>query len=238
MKRKKIKIITNLILCLTVMAVFTVGFLPEKAVLISGSETYSPIYSGDKNSSFVALTFNVYENTEVVKEIVDVLSTNGVKATFFVGGCWADDNKETLNLILSKGNELGNHGYFHKNHKKLNKEQNLSEIANNDKIVTALTGYKMNLFAPPSGAFSTTTLKVAESLNYKTVLWSKDTIDWRDTDKNLIKKRALNGVKGGDIILMHPKVQTLEVLEEIIKGIKNKGLQPTTVSECCGFNAV
>ena len=66
------------------------------------------------------LMFNVYENTGVVNGILDVLKDHGAKATFFVGGCWADDNSDTLKRILSEGHELGNHGYFHKHHFPIN----------------------------------------------------------------------------------------------------------------------
>ena len=196
---KKTKTITNLAIFIIIIAVFLVGFLPENNVYVTGNESYTPIYRGDSIAGSVALTFNVYENGEVVKGILKVLKEKGAKATFFVGGCWADDNQEILNQIISDGHELGNHGYFHKNHKKLSKDGNFREIDDNTKIVLALTGYKMNLFAPPSGAYSQTTLKVAESLGYKTIMWSKDTIDWRDSDINLIVTRATKDIKSGYI---------------------------------------
>ena len=96
----------------------------------------------------------------------------------------------------------------------------------------------MTLFAPPSGSYSKTTLEVCSSLNYKTIMWSKDTIDWRDSDINLIVKRATKNVTNGDLILMHPKSHTLNALDQIIKIYEEKNLQLVTVSQCCGFNLV
>jgi peptidoglycan/xylan/chitin deacetylase (PgdA/CDA1 family) len=206
--------------------------------MIWGGENVSAIYNGDRGKNNVAITFNVYENTEIVEKILDKLKEEGKKATFFVGGVWADDNASTLIRILEEGHELGNHGYFHKDHKKLNYEQNKSEIQSNHLIVKSFTGYEMTLFAPPSGSCSKTTLEVCSSLNYKTIMWSKDTIDWRDSDINLIVKRATKNVIGGDIILMHPKSHTLSALDQIIKIYEEKKLQLVTVSECCGFNLV
>ena len=89
----------------------------------------------------------------------------------------------------------------------------------------------MNLFAPPSGAYNSTTLNVAESLGYKTIMWTKDTIDWRDQDGGLIFQRATKNACGGDFILMHPTQATLNSLKEIIDFYKNKGFNLTTVSE-------
>ncbi len=235
MRNYKNKKIVDIILGLIILSVFTVAFLPSKAISVYSEKSYQPIYNGSRAGSQVALMFNVYENPENVKKIVDILKEEGVTATFFVGGCFADDNKELLEIIINNGNELGNHGYFHKDHKKLSEQANKKEIEDNDRIVTALIGYKMNLFAPPSGSFSKTTLKVAESLGYQTIMWSKDTIDWRDNDKNLILKRATESVTAGDLILMHPKTHTVEVLSEIISVITSKGLKCVTVTECCGL---
>ena len=92
-------------------------------------------------------------------------------------------------------------------------------------------GEKPILFAPPSGAYGENTLSVCKALGMKTVLWSKDTIDWRDKDENLIYTRATQGVKKGDFILMHPMVETANVLDKILKYYRENSLEIVTVSE-------
>ena len=54
-------------------------------------------------------------------------------------------------------------------------------------------------------------------------MWTKDTIDWRDSNVNLIVKRATKDINQGDIILMHPKSHTLTALPKILTELKNKG---------------
>ena len=235
MRNYKNKKIVDIILGALILCVFSIAFLPSRVISVYNQSAYQPIYSGNKNSSNVSLMFNVYENAENVEKIIEILQNNGVKATFFMGGCFADDNKELLEKIINSGNEIGNHGYFHKDHKKLSKDGNFREIQDTHKIISALVGYDMNLFAPPSGSFSKTTLQVAESLGYQTIMWSKDTIDWRDSDKNLIIKRATENITAGDLILMHPKNHTVDALQEIITIIKNNGLNCVTVTDCCGL---
>ena len=198
---------------------------------IYGGSGESVIYHGNRENKKVSLMFNVYENTDIVNGIIDVLNEKGVKATFFVGGCWADDNTETLNRIVESGNELANHGYFHKDHKKLSEEKNREEIKLTATIVKALCGADLTLFAPPSGSFSPTTISVASELGYKVIMWSKDTIDWRDSDQTLIYNRATKDVTNGDLILMHPKAHTLKVLPKIIDYYKSIGLLVVTVSD-------
>lgn len=229
--RIKTAIITNSILAVILISVFTIGFLPEKIVPIYSENKVTAIYNGNRANKNVSLMFNVYENTDVVNGIIDVLNEKGVKATFFVGGCWADDNGETLSRIVSTGNEIGNHGYFHKDHKKLGYEKNKEEISLTGVIVKALCGANLTLFAPPSGSFSSATLEACADLGYKVIMWSKDTIDWRDSDKDTLIKRATQNLSNGDLILMHPKPHTLSVLPEIIDNIKGQGYGIITVGE-------
>ncbi len=187
---------------------------------------------GAAGSEKVCLMFNVYENTPVVYEILDILREEGAKATFFVGGCWADDNEKCLNDIKDAGHETGNHGYFHKDHAALSLQKNREEIENCNRVTQTLTGVKPALFTPPSGAYGKNTLIAAAELNMKVILWSRDTIDWRDHDASKIFRRATEKTTDGDFILMHPTKQTAAALKDVLTYYKNHSLRAVTVSEC------
>ena len=227
----KTRIITDTIIVLLIVVVFTFSFIPETIIPISSGSENSAIYHGNVKNKNVSLMFNVYENSEVVEKIIQTLNSYDVKATFFVGGCWADDNEKTLNSIVKSGNEIANHGYFHKDHKKLSYEKNYEEISLTGKIIKALCGVEPVLFAPPSGSFNENTLASASDLGYKVIMWSKDTIDWRDSDTETIFNRASKNPSNGDLILMHPKEHTLNVLPKIIEFYKNLGYNIVTVSQ-------
>lgn len=227
---KTLRKISNFIIVGLIAMVAVLGFYPQKVIPIS-AEQDTAIYSGDKLSGGISLMFNVYENTDIVLDIVKLLKTNNAKATFFVGGCWADDNKQALIKILENGNELGNHGYFHRDHKTIGEKGNLEEINCCHDVVKALVGYEMKLFAPPSGSYSKTTVSCANKLGYKTIMWTKDTIDWRDSDVETIYKRATKNLSSGDFVLMHPKQSTLLALEKILKYLKENNLKAITVSQ-------
>ena len=134
-----------------------------------------------------------------------------------------------LRKFVSLGHEIGNHGYFHKNQSRLSFEDNVSEIKSNNVVVKNLCGVEMNLFAPPSGDYSETTLKAAKSLDMKVIMWSIDTIDWRDHDDNLIYQRA-SKANGGDLVLMHPTKNTLNVLDKLLSFYEKNNLRVVTVS--------
>ena len=175
---------------------------------------------------------NVYWGTEYIEPMLEVFEEYGVNTTFFVGGTWVEDEGEILFKIIDKGHEIGNHGFLHKEHKNLNFNQNLEEIKATHNLVKVTTGLTMNLFAPPSGSFNKATIDSANELGYKTIMWSKDTIDWRDKDANLIFSRATNNISGGDLILMHPTEMTLKALPLILEYYRINNIETTTVSNC------
>lgn len=202
--------------------------LTQKAVSVSGEQ--SPIYKGNSKSK-ISLMVNVYWGTEYIDEMLDIFENNGVVTTFFVGGTWVAENDAVLKKIAEKGHEIGNHGYFHKDHKKLNAERNAEEIGVTHKLVKSVIGVDMNLFAPPSGSFGKVTLEQAEALGYTTIMWSKDTIDWRDHDTEKIYNRATKNLQGGDLVLMHPTENTVRALDRIIKYAASQNLTVSKVSE-------
>lgn len=195
------------------------------------STSQGAIYQGDTSSNKISLMINVYWGTEYLGDMLDVLDEKNVKATFFVGGVWAADNEQLLVSMVECGHEIGNHAYSHKDHDKLTAESSKKEISTTHNLVKSMTGVDMTLFAPPSGAFNSQTVECAKELGYKTIMWTRDTIDWRDQDANLIYNRAIENAKGGDFILMHPTACTLESLPKIIDTLIQNGFSLTTVSD-------
>ena len=181
-------VITNIIIAICIFSAFTMCFNVDTQ--IASSNGYSAIYRGNINEKKASLMINVYWGTEFVEPMLEVLKQYDVKTTFFVGGYWASKNDELLNRIVNDGHELANHGYYHKDQSKLSLENNLEEISINHQLVKSITGVDMTLFAPPSGSFNNNVLTAAENLGYKTIMWSKDTIDWRDKNESLIIQRA------------------------------------------------
>jgi len=229
LKIKLKSVIVNVVLCLIIVSVCFVGFSGGSAAQVNSEG--EGVYYRATDPQGVSLMFNVYENAENVSEILRILSAYSAKATFFIGGCWADDNVECVQKISESGHEIGTHGYFHKDHSKLNYAQNVSEIEPSVKLLEKITGKTVSLFAPPSGAYNSATVTAAQSLNLKTVMWSRDTIDWRDSDQSLIYTRATKNLESGEFVLMHPKDVTVQTLPRILAYLKQNNLAAVTVSE-------
>ncbi|MDE6869076.1 MAG: polysaccharide deacetylase family protein [Clostridia bacterium] len=232
MKGKLITVITNCVLVAIVLSVSLIGFFGGKAVAVSGDNTN--LYYSAENGEGVSLMFNVYEHTDNVLEILDVLDEYGAKSTFFIGGSWADDNVDCVREIYRRGHELASHGYFHKDHSRMTLEANLEEIRPSVKLLNMICGSEITLFAPPSGAFNDNTLNACQSLDLKVIMWSRDTIDWRDKDVNLIYTRATKNLEKGEFVLMHPTDCTVTALPDILTYIRDNGFSAVTVSQNLG----
>lgn len=225
------RIIVNAVIALLVSGVAVTGIvLNNNAVSVNEP---APLYRGTSEDK-VSLMINVYWGTEFIGPMLDIFKEKGIKTTFFVGGMWVAENDALLKRIYDEGHEIANHGYYHKDCKKLSDERCAEEIEITHKLVSEIVGVEMNLFAPPSGSYSSSTVKIAEKFGYRTIMWSLDTIDWRDKDSELIYTRATKKIRGGDLVLMHPTEKTLEALPRILSTISEKGLGVAPVSEVIG----
>ena len=124
MKIKGYRIISNIIiLSMFVILITYIGASNYEYVFSYQNENI--VYNGNRDSNKISLMFNVYWGTEYIMEILEILDNYKVKTTFFVGGQWVEKEPQIFDEIIRKGHEIGNHGYFHKEHEYLNYDQNL-----------------------------------------------------------------------------------------------------------------
>jgi peptidoglycan/xylan/chitin deacetylase (PgdA/CDA1 family) len=220
---------SNLIILAVVSLLIAGVYFSEESATVSVNG--KAIYKGDTKEPRVSLMINVYWGTEYIEPMLDVLDAYGVRTTFFIGGSWAAKNNELVKEIAARGHELGNHGYLHLDAGKLSLERNKQEIELTNKLIAELTGKTPSLFAPPSGDVGTNMYKACDALNMKVILWSRDTIDWRDKDADLVLKRATSDIQYGDLILMHPTAHTLAALPQILEYYKKAGIRAVCVSD-------
>ena len=225
-------IVVNVLLVAVIVCISTVSLIGATTNVFSRDD-YTPIYRGE-SSDKVSLMVNVYWGTEYLDGFLEIFRKYGITTTFFVGGYWVSQNPAMLKKIADYGHEIGNHGYYHKEQGKLTYQENVDEMVMCNKLVFEYCGVYPTLFAPPSGDFSTDTLKAAHDNGFKTIMWSRDTIDWRDKDSELVYSRATKNTSGGELILMHPTAHTLDALEKIIKYYIQKDIQLVTVGEMIG----
>lgn len=191
----------------------------------------APIYQGHPDKPMVSLfiSMNAMEN-KYLSDMLKTMEMNNVQATFFLEGRWVKKNPDLTRLIVDNGHELGNHSYSHPNMKLLGKKETRSEIVKTNEIIEAITEEKVNWFSPPSRSYHEETIQIAHSLKQRTVMWTIDTIDWKNPTSEQLKQDVLSKVHPGAIILMHPTESSVKALGDLIMELKARNLRIGTVS--------
>ncbi|MEC0373071.1 polysaccharide deacetylase family protein [Paenibacillus chibensis] len=190
-----------------------------------------PIYRGNPNKPMVGLMINVAWGNEFIVPMLDILDEEKVKATFFFDGSWLKKNPELAKEIQKRGHELENHAYTHPNMSQLSEYRASLEISKTQKLLKESLGVDNTWFAPPSGDFNQQTVRIAHGLGLKTVLWTLDTVDWRNPSPDSVVNKISNKVQAGTLILMHPTASSSQALKGMIRVIKQKGLIAGSVGQ-------
>ncbi|UOQ95448.1 polysaccharide deacetylase family protein [Halobacillus shinanisalinarum] len=184
----------------------------------------------NKTQKSVILTFDDGPS-KVLTQILDVLKAENVPAVFF----WQSRllyPKRPWNRVLDEGHLIGSHTTKHPNMTKLTYEQQYKEIQNSITKIEQITGSQINYFRPPFGQYNDDTIKAAKQLNVLTVMWRIAAIDWElKEDPQQIITNVADNLEDGAVILLHELKQTLEVLPELIKAIRNKGYSFTLLEK-------
>ncbi|WP_312469341.1 polysaccharide deacetylase family protein [Neobacillus sp.] len=206
-------------------------FVQEKPKVQLRDLPPSPIYKGHPDKPMVTFIINVAWGNEYLSEMLATLKKHHISTSFFLEGNWAKKNPELAKMIVSAGHEIGNHSYNHPDMKRLTAAQAREQMIKTNEIIEAATGEKCVWFAPPSGSYRDETIKVADELKMKTVLWTVDTVDWQKPSTEVLINRVITKIDKGSIVLMHPTESTAKSLDRLITLIEQKNLKIGTVSD-------
>ena len=189
----------------------------------------------DKSKKMISLTFDDGPNYNTSK-IIDVLNKYDIKATFFVLGSRAINNKDILKKMADSGMEIGNHTYNHLLLTKYDENKIRSEIEDTSEVIYSATKKKPKLLRPSYGSVNNKIKKVA---NMPIIIWDIDTLDWKYHNSKRITSRVVNKVRDGDIILMHDIYSaSLNALSNIIPILQDNGYEFVTIDELFYYKGI
>src|SRR5699024_7366692 len=191
----------------------------------------SPIFRGHPEKNMVAFLINVSWGSEYIPDILEVLKENNVKATFFIEGKWAKENAEYVKMIAEQDHIIGNHAYNHPDMARLSNQAILDQINKTNDVIKAITGKRPKWFAPPSGSFSEHVVDTADNLEMETIMWTVDTIDWKNPDVSVMINRVMDKLHPGATILMHPTSSVSKGLPQLIEEIEAKDYKIGTIEK-------
>lgn len=193
-----------------------------------------PIYSVHTQDRLAAITFDCAWGAADISEILAILETNDVKASFFVVGDWAKQYPQAVKEIIDKGHDIGNHSNKHPHVTKMSKEEVKEDIRLAHQVIKDITGKDMYLYRPPYGEYNNTVIQAASECNYYTIQWDVDSLDWKEYGRRELIDKVLKhkNLASGSIILLHNDTKyTKNALDELIKGLKAKGYKLVPVSQ-------
>ena len=201
---------------------------------VFASEKKLPIYSVETPEKVVAITFDAAWGAGDTDILIEILAEYDVKATFFICGYWVTQFPDAVKKFHAAGHDIANHGDTHAHVASLNMQDNIEEIAAAHTRVLGLLGIEMDLYRPPYGEYNNTVLEAAKSLNYHTIQWDVDSLDWKRPTPEAMAERVLNhkALQNGSILLFHNDIpETPIALRKILSELKNRGYGFTPVSQ-------
>jgi hypothetical protein len=181
----------------------------------------------------LALLINVDWGEKELGQMLPILREKKAHVTFFVSGRWAEKNAALLRQMSADGHEIASHGHdLTYGPKDLLRTGRLkADIQQSVTTIEGITKQPIRYWAPHMSEVSPEIVKTATTLQLRTVLYSVDTIDWRDSTTPAEVMRKIGSAKAGDLILLHPKPLTVNLLPELLQKLQQNGLQPVTLTE-------
>jgi len=182
---------------------------------------------------FVALTFDDGPHPELTPQLLDILRSEGVRATFYVVGRNVQTYPEIARRIVAEGHEIANHTWSHPALTGLSSARLEKEIASTSEVIQRVTGRRPTNMRPPYGAVND---RVRQSMfkdhGLDVIMWSVDPLDWRRPGAEVVRQRLVAGAKPGGILLAHDiHPGTIEAMPGTIRDLKAKGFGFATVSQ-------
>ena len=202
-------------------------------------------WHGDINQKKIALTFDDGPNQPYTSQILDILKTYNIKATFFLIGKNVEAYPEVVKRMVKEGHSIGNHTYSHPELVLKLKSQIERQIKKAEEIIFKVTGIRPYLFRPPYGLDNPWVFVEAEKMGYLIIKWSVSGGNGgKEISYDKILNKVLSKVENGSIILLHDgnrlikeadRSQLVRALPLIIEILENKGYQFVTIPELLGL---
>lgn len=167
-----------LLACVAVTAcVLGVVSAPKISTMVtSNMKSDLPIYNVQTDEKVVSLSFDAAWGNEDTQQLIDILGSYNIKATFFVVGEWVDKYPESVLALHQAGHQIQNHSDTHPNMPTLSYEKMVAEINNCADKVEAITGVRPTLFRPPYGDYNDNLVGTLREQGHYCIQWDVDIV--------------------------------------------------------------
>ena len=203
---------------------------PSAAKPVEPALSYSAVHV---DGPFIAMTFDDGPSEKLTPELLDILATHHIHATFFVIGQNAERHPEILQRAVREGHEIGNHSWTHPVLGKMSDAAVRRELQKTDDAIFAAIGHRPTLMRPPYGSITARQKRwIHAEFGYTIILWDVDPLDWKRPGPSVVESRIVRETRPGSIILSHDiHPGTIKAMPSTFDELKAKGFKFVTVSE-------
>lgn len=181
----------------------------------------------------IALTFDDGPEPAHTIPLLDILDSLHVTATFFIGGKKAARHPEIVRDIRSRGHVVGCHGMTHIHLACRSRETYMREIRDSTRRIEDTVGEPISLFRPPYGIRCPRLYRAMRKQGLRPVFWSNMAYDWRRTTPDRITASIVNGIRGGDLVLLHdgggPRTPTVQAIPFVVENLREAGYRLVSI---------
>ncbi|XP_021956491.1 peptidoglycan-N-acetylglucosamine deacetylase [Folsomia candida] len=215
------------------------GFLAFIILVLSVSSISGQVWYNCILPNQYALTFDDGPHPSQTAQVLDLLLSYNVTATFFfIGvGAWEADYER----YQQSGHQIGNHGWSHLDMRDITEAEIRSELSGVETLIYGTIGVRPTIFRPPFGGYNDRLIRIAkDEFNYELIMWNIDTGDWAhpgDTEAGMEEYyAAVNSSLHQNYIALHHDVQggAVNLAAAAIEFMVGQGFDLVTVSECIG----
>ncbi len=191
----------------------------------------------------VAITIDDGPDPEVTPQVLAILASRGVRATFFCIGERAAAHPEVCRAAVAAGHAIENHGQWHRNHTAaLGPRGWQREVGTAQTTLEAITGQKPQFFRALAGLRNPFLDPVLHPLGLRLATWTRRGYDTREGDADRVLARLTHRLAAGDILLLHDghsartasgRPVILEVLPRLLDALAACQLTPVTLRSVC-----
>ncbi|MBL8159544.1 glycosyltransferase [Candidatus Saccharibacteria bacterium] len=192
------------------------GAIPEKTLMLTFDDGPDPTYTA---------------------AILDVLSRNGVPATFFSIGENVVKHPELVARIIREGHMIGGHTFTHADFYEHDAVWDRQELIVTDHVIRAAGDYATSIWRVPRGDPAQKPLAVlyGQQLGYMQIDFTYDLLDWAYAPGQDMHATALPPLDGmGHVALLHDgggdRSGTVVMLQRLIDEARNQGYSFSTLA--------
>ena len=191
-----------------------------------GDPAPEPEPTGDP-APVVYLTFDDGPHPVYTTQVLEVLASYEVKATFFVVGEMVRRWPDAARQIVEEGHSIQSHAWSHDLLTAYSRKEFIRDMNRVQTELLYATKAQATCLRPPYGATSFKVEKWANELGLTVELWDASGADWTDISAGGIARRVLSRVAPGSVVLLHdgggPRSRTVSSLEIIIPTLLEDG---------------